>query len=68
MYNSILFIGIVQRIISEEHYMDTEEKLSFFMTFFLIKEQKHLSSCIILYRTEKNVHSSPQIFVEIIKL
>ena len=42
MYNSILFIGNVDRILSEEYYMDTEEKLS-----FLIKELKHLSSCII---------------------
>ena len=34
MYNSILFIGNVDRILSEEYYMDTEEKLSFFTTFF----------------------------------
>ena len=34
MYNSILFVGNVDRILSEEYYMDTEEKLSFFTTFF----------------------------------
>ena len=34
MYNSILFIGNVDSILSEEYYMDTEEKLSFFTTFF----------------------------------
>ena len=35
----MLFIGNVDKILSEEYYMDTEEKLSFFPTFFFIKEQ-----------------------------
>ena len=32
--NLILFIGNVDRILSEEYYIDTEEKLPFFTTFF----------------------------------
>ena len=40
MYNSILFIGNVDRILSQEYYMDTEEKLSFLTTFFFDKRTK----------------------------
>ena len=40
MYNSIVFIGNVDRKLSEEYYMDTEEKLSFFTTLFFDKRTK----------------------------
>ena len=40
VYNSILFIGNVDRILSEEYYMDTEEKLSLFTTFFFDKRTR----------------------------
>ena len=45
MYNSIVFIGNVDRILSEEYYVDTEEKLSFFTTFF----DKRTKTSIKLY-------------------
>ena len=45
VYNSVLFIGNVDRILSEEHYLDTEEKLSFFTTFL----DKRTKTSIKLY-------------------
>ena len=68
MYNSIVFIGNADNILSEEYYMDTEEKLSFFTTFFKKKNENIYQVVSFMYRTEKNVRSSRQIFVWIIEL
>ena len=38
----MLFIGNVDNILSEEYYKDTEEKLSFFPTFFFYKRTEQI--------------------------
>ena len=37
-----IFIGKVDRILSEEYYIDTEEKLSFFTSFFYKEQNKSI--------------------------
>ena len=68
MYNSILFIVNVDSILNEEYYIDSEEKLSFFTTFFCKRTKQIYQVVLFMYRTEKIFCSSRQIFVENIEL
>ena len=62
--NSILFIVNVDRILNERYYINTVEKLSFFTTLFYERARKIYQVVTFMYRTEKNFHSSRQMFVE----
>ena len=68
VYNSILFIVNVDRILNEKYYINTVEKLSFFTKLFYKRARKIYQVVKLMYRTEKNFRSSRQIFVENIEL